>query len=103
MRSLLGLCALARYERHTIEVILDRVKVSADKRGRLTEAVEQGFKLGKGQCSVARGSAVETFSSSLSCRICGVDVVELEPRLFSFNSPHGACPQCDGIGQDRDV
>ena len=95
--------ALARYERHTIEVILDRVKVSADKRGRLTEAVEQGFKLGKGQCSVARGSAVETFSSSLSCRICGVDVVELEPRLFSFNSPHGACPQCDGIGQDRDV
>ncbi|NRA96914.1 MAG: excinuclease ABC subunit UvrA, partial [Planctomycetes bacterium] len=94
---------LARYERHTIEVILDRVKVSKVKRGRLTEAVEQGFRLGKGQCSVTRGNTQEAFSSSLSCRRCEIDIVELEPRLFSFNSPHGACPRCDGLGQDRDV
>jgi len=94
---------LKRYERHTIEVILDRVKASSSKRGRLAEAVEQGVKLGDGQCSVMRGEQQEVFSSRLACVRCGIDLVELEPRLFSFNSPHGACSRCDGLGQDKDV
>jgi excinuclease ABC subunit A len=94
---------LKRYERHTIEVILDRVVVEAGKASRVAEAVEQAFRLGKGLMSIAAGGREESYSAALSCIDCGIDVPELEPRSFSFNSPHGACPRCDGLGEARGV
>ena len=95
--------SLKRYERHTIEVIVDRLKVDADKRSRLVEGIEKGFALGKGQVSALLSDRILVFSARLACGACGVDVPELEPRAFSFNSPHGACPKCDGLGETRDV
>ncbi len=95
--------SLKRYERHTIEVIVDRLKVDADKRSRLVEGIEKGFALGKGQVSALLADRILVFSARLACGACGVDVPELEPRAFSFNSPHGACPKCDGLGETRDV
>ena len=94
---------LARYERHTIEVVLDRITATKEKHSRLAEAVEGAFRLGEGQMSVLAKDRHQVFSSSLSCIDCGIDVMEMEPRAFSFNSPHGACPACDGLGEGRDV
>jgi excinuclease ABC subunit A len=89
---------LARYERHTIEVVLDRIEVAAAKRARIAEAVENGLRLGDGIVSVLDDEQHDTFSARLSCPECGVSLPEMEPRTFSFNSPHGACPHCDGLG-----
>ena len=95
--------ALERYERHTIEVVLDRILVAPDKQGRLAEAVEQGFRMGEGELAVLIDDQHETYSSKLACLECGIDLPPLEPRSFSFNSPHGACGACDGLGLGRDV
>ncbi len=94
---------LGRYERHTIEVILDRVKVDADKRGRLQESIEAGLKVGQGVVAVQDGDRYEQFSSKYACPQCGIDLPEMEPRTFSFNSPHGACQTCDGLGETSDI
>ncbi len=94
---------LARYERHTIEVVLDRLRIEPEKRSRVAESIEQGLKLGKGLVSVLDGDAIETFSTSFSCPDCNVSLPEMEPRTFSFNSPHGACEACDGLGVTADV
>jgi excinuclease ABC subunit A len=94
---------LARYERHTIEAVLDRIEAAPARRARFAEAVENGLKLGDGVVSVLDGDVVTTFSSRLACPDCGVSLPELEPRAFSFNSPHGACPDCDGLGVAESV
>lgn len=94
---------LERYERHTIEVVLDRMRVSEDKRSRLAEAVEKGFQMGEGQLGLLVDDEVRTFSSKLACIDCGIDIPEMEPRTFSFNSPQGACEHCDGLGMAKDV
>jgi excinuclease ABC subunit A len=94
---------LARYERHTIEIVLDRLKVDPDRRGRLQESIEAGLKAGDGLVAVLDGEKFEQFSAKSACPQCGFDLPELEPRLFSFNSPHGACPDCDGLGETSDV
>jgi excinuclease ABC subunit A len=94
---------LARYERHSIELVLDRLRAEPAKRGRLAEAVEAGLSEGGGRVAVLVGEAVHAYSSRMACPDCGVDVLELEPRGFSFNSPHGACPRCDGLGIFREV
>ena len=95
--------ALARYERHTIEVVIDRIKAQPAKASRLAEALEQGLALGGGIVNVLDGDEHLIFSSSLACISCGASFAELEPRLFSFNSPHGACEACGGLGLHRDV
>ncbi len=96
---------LARYERHTIEVVLDRIKVEPERRGRIAEAVESGLKLGDGIVGVLEtdDGVPESFSSRAACPDCDVSLPEMEPRTFSFNSPHGACPACDGLGEREDV
>ncbi len=95
---------LHRYRRHTIELVIDRLVLQEDRRHRLAEAVEAALKLSDGQMSVLVGTELHReFSSSLSCTACGIGLPELEPRLFSFNSPHGACPECNGLGQLRRI
>ncbi len=92
---------LARYERHTIEIVLDRVKLVDGKRGRFAEAVEKALSLGNGLVNLVIGDEATLFSSRLGCTSCSVTIPELEPRLFSFNSPLGACDRCDGLGRRR--
>jgi excinuclease ABC subunit A len=100
---------LALRVKHTIEAVIDRFKVrSADEesaagfRQRLTESFETALKLGDGMASVQTmdddAAAPLLFSSKYSCPVCEYALPELEPRLFSFNSPQGACPTCDGLG-----
>ncbi len=89
-------------KKHSIDVIVDRFKVRDDIRLRLTESFETALKLGDGlaQVSAMQGDSIPdlAFSSSYSCPECGYSVSEIEPRLFSFNNPMGACPTCDGLG-----
>ena len=92
---------LARYERHTIEIVLDRMKLVDGKRGRFAEAVEKALALGDGLVDLVIGGEGNLFSSRFGCHECSVTIPELEPRLFSFNSPLGACERCDGLGRRR--
>jgi len=87
--------------RHTIEVVVDRLRVRPDAALRLAESFETALGLADGLAAVAfmHGDAAElAFSDRFSCNICGYSLAELEPRLFSFNNPAGACPACDGLG-----
>jgi excinuclease ABC subunit A len=94
--------ALALRQKHTIEAVIDRFRPKADLKQRLAESFETALRLGEGIVKVADiddGKASEIlFSSRYSCPICDYSLSELEPRLFSFNSPNGACPSCDGLG-----
>jgi excinuclease ABC subunit A len=89
-------------QKHTIEAVVDRFKPRAEHKQRLAESFETALKLGDGLARVVdmddADAAELLFSSKFSCNICDYALPELEPRLFSFNSPVGACPTCDGLG-----
>jgi excinuclease ABC subunit A len=90
---------LERYKKHTIEVLIDQVKVKEQERSRLAESLELGLKLGKGLVLIKIANMEEQlFSEHFSCIECGISYGELTPRMFSFNSPYGACPKCSGLG-----
>src|SRR6476469_5028307 len=88
--------------KHTIEAVIDRFRPREDMKQRLAESFETAVKLGEGMAIVQslddEKSAPQLFSSKYSCPVCDYSLSELEPRLFSFNSPVGACPTCDGLG-----
>jgi excinuclease ABC subunit A len=92
--------ALDLRRNHSIDVIIDRFKVKPDLQQRLAESFETALRLAEGRATVAYKdlSTEETFSEKAACSQCGYSITELEPRLFSFNSPMGACPTCDGLG-----
>ncbi len=96
---------LKKSEKHDIDVVVDRIKIRADAanslRQRLAESFEAALRLAEGRALVLdMDSGAETvFSSKFACPICSYSLPELEPRLFSFNSPVGACPACEGLGQ----
>ena len=93
--------ALDPKKKHRIDVVVDRFKVRADLGLRLAESLETATTLGEGSAMITLlyGSSEDTvFSTRFACPICGYSIPELEPRAFSFNSPHGACPTCDGLG-----
>jgi excinuclease ABC subunit A len=101
---------LARYENHTIEVIVDRLVNRAGIERRLTDSLETALRLAEGVAEVQLVSREETeegetlvFSQHLACTNCGVSFDELAPRNFSFNSPYGACPHCAGLGTKFEV
>lgn len=97
---------LAKYEIHHIEVVVDRLIIKPDIRKRLTDSIETALKVGKGIVIAAVPGKVEgegrsfdlTFSEQYACTACGISYSEVEPRIFSFNSPYGACPACNGLG-----
>lgn len=96
---------LHKNHKHTIEVVVDRIKVRPDAKQRLAESFETACRLGNGRALVVKMDASEDkpesnlFSTKFACPICDYSLSELEPRLFSFNSPMGACPSCDGLGE----
>ncbi|MEL0168320.1 MAG: excinuclease ABC subunit UvrA [Pseudomonadaceae bacterium] len=94
--------ALDKKRKHTIEVVVDRFKVRADLQQRLAESFETAISLADGIAIVAPMDGEDgeevTFSARFACPECGHSISELEPRLFSFNNPAGACPGCDGLG-----
>lgn len=95
-----SLPALQKTKKHTVEIVVDRLKVSADSKQRLAESFETALRHADGRAlAVEMDSDKEhLFSAKFACPICNYSLQELEPRLFSFNSPMGACPKCDGLG-----
>jgi excinuclease ABC subunit A len=97
--------ALKKAEKHDIDVVIDRIKLRADAadslRQRLAESFEAALRLADGRALALDMESNETtlFSSKFACPVCSYSLPELEPRLFSFNSPVGACPSCEGLGQ----
>jgi excinuclease ABC subunit A len=99
---------LKKQEKHTIEVVIDRLTAKAESKSRLTDSIETALRLGNGLVLLdfvdAKGSEKEhTYSEHLACHDCNLSFEELEPRSFSFNSPFGACPECSGIGTKLEV
>lgn len=90
--------------KHTIEVVVDRLVVSDTIRTRLTDSVETALKLANGLVIVNTPDNEERlFSEHFACHECGISLEEIEPRLFSFNSPYGACPSCSGLGTKLEI
>jgi excinuclease ABC subunit A len=92
---------LDKYKIHNIEIVVDRLKITPENTSRLTDSVETALKASKGLVIVTSGDSPENdmvFSEKYACAKCGIDIPEIEPRLFSFNSPYGACPSCNGLG-----
>ena len=90
--------------KHTIEVVVDRLVMKADLRTRLAQSIETAAALAEGLVvvDVTDGESM-TFSENFACPEHGVSLPELEPRIFSFNSPHGACPRCTGLGAQQEI
>jgi excinuclease ABC subunit A len=96
---------LNRKLNHSISVVVDRLVVRAEDRGRLTDSVDTALKLAEGLIEVVRqdDNSRHLFSERYGCPVCGISLPELEPRHFSFNSPFGACAACGGLGTRREV
>ncbi|HEX2424608.1 MAG TPA: excinuclease ABC subunit UvrA [Actinomycetota bacterium] len=98
---------LERHIKHTIEVVVDRLIAKPDIRRRVADSIETALQLAEGVAAIAvqthDGEDVQTFSQHLACPYDGLSFDELQPRNFSFNSPYGACPTCDGLGTRLEV
>jgi excinuclease ABC subunit A len=95
---------LDKNKKHTIEVVIDRIKVRDGLEQRLAESLETALTLTGGTakaCSMDDDSLEMLFSSQFACPVCGYSITDLEPRMFSFNNPAGACGTCDGLGVDQ--
>jgi excinuclease ABC subunit A len=107
-----------KQKKHTVDIIIDRIKTSKNKEdlARLSEGVEKALDLANGLVTIAletknqptpnnkkTADGEKTYSKLFACPTCGISLPELEPRNFSFNSPHGACPECDGLGTKLEI
>ena len=103
MASLEDTIKLDKQKKHTIEIVIDRIILSADVRKRLADSVETALESAGGIITVTRqsenGEEEVFFSQKNACPDCGISIPELQPRLFSFNNPFGACPECTGLGE----
>ncbi|WP_054957563.1 excinuclease ABC subunit UvrA [Paenibacillus dakarensis] len=104
MRDLSENIELEKNKKHTIEVVVDRIVIKPDIESRLADSIETALNLSGGQILVdIIGQEELRFSSNFACPICGFSMEELSPRMFSFNTPFGACPDCDGLGMEMIV
>jgi excinuclease ABC subunit A len=96
---------LQKTVKHNIEVVVDRLKIRPDIRRRLAESIEVSLKMGSGLVIVENvdNASEQLFSEQFACMNCGISYEEIEPRMFSFNSPYGACPSCDGLGTKLEI
>ncbi|MDD4963741.1 MAG: excinuclease ABC subunit UvrA [Gallionella sp.] len=95
-----ALPALQKTKKHTVEIVVDRLKVHPDNKQRLAESFETALRHAEGRAVAVEmdSNTTHLFSAKFACPICHYSLPELEPRLFSFNNPMGACPKCDGLG-----
>ncbi|MBB5324288.1 excinuclease ABC subunit A [Anoxybacillus tepidamans] len=104
MRELSEDIELEKNKKHSIEVVVDRIVVKEGIASRLSDSLETALKLADGKAIIdVVGEEELLFSERHACPYCGFSIGELEPRLFSFNSPYGACPECDGLGAKLEV
>lgn len=89
---------LERYKIHNIEVLIDQYVVGEEDKTRIAESIEMGLKVGKGIVIVEVDGKDIIYNENYSCPLCGISYEEISPRMFSFNSPYGACPTCKGLG-----
>lgn len=89
---------LDKYKLHNIDVVVDRLIIRPGERKRLADSVETALKVGKGIVIIACAGKDYVFSQEYACSKCGISYTEVQPRIFSFNSPYGACPACNGLG-----
>ena len=94
---------LEKNKRHNIDVVIDRIIKKEEAKARIHDSLETALNLAAGMAIVLEGDKEELFSSNYACRICGFSVPKLEPRLFSFNAPLGACDTCKGLGFTEEV
>lgn len=94
---------LDRYKIHNIEIVIDRIKVSDKSSSRLTESIEVALNYGNGSLVISDGKDDIIYSRNLACHHCGISYQELAPNSFSFNSPYGSCPDCDGLGEKKEL
>lgn len=94
--------SLDRYFEHTIEVVIDRLNAQESERGRISEAVEAALNMAEGVVTISADEKDLTLSEQFACVDCGVSLPEMEPRIFSWNTPQGACEHCTGIGTIRE-
>lgn len=95
---------LDKNKKHTIEIVVDRIVIRSDIHSRLTDSVETALQYGEGIVVVdVIGQEELLFSEHFACVDCGISMEELTPRMFSFNSPYGACPECDGLGSKLEI
>lgn len=94
---------IARYKMHNIDIFVDEVEVSENNISRIFEDLEQALNLSGGLVSVISEKEEITMNKNLSCVSCGIGFASIEPRLFSFNSPYGACPDCNGLGNRMEI
>ncbi|MEK6591202.1 MAG: excinuclease ABC subunit UvrA [Nitrospinota bacterium] len=104
MREFSERIELDKNKKHTIEVVIDRVIIKDGIERRLADSIELALKMADGVVIVTVNDTDEhLFSEKFACLYCGISYSDLTPRMFSFNSPHGACPECDGLGTDMHV
>ena len=89
---------LDKKKKHSIEVVVDRLEISKEERARIIESVQLALRLGSGLVAMLVDNEVHLYSQQNACPKCGINMAELEPRSFSFNSPFGACKACNGLG-----
>ncbi len=94
---------LKKNKKHTIEIVVDRLIIKEEARSRIAEAVELAIKFSKGYVEVYHNDNAIFYSTVHACPLCGYSLANLEPRLFSFNNPLGACPDCNGLGKKLTV
>ena len=94
---------LDRYKKHKIDLVVDRLAMTPDIRERLADSVETALRESRGLVLVNRPDGDHLYSEHHACTFCGTSLPEIEPRMFSFNSPYGACPGCDGLGTKLEV
>lgn len=104
IRDLTEEISLAKTKKHNIEIVVDRLAIKADIRGRLNDSVETATGISGGMVliDVIDGETL-MFSQNYACPDCGISIEEMSPRMFSFNNPYGACPKCTGLGVQRQV
>ncbi len=106
MRELSEDIRLDKMKKHTIEIVVDRLAIKPEARGRITDSVENALRFAEGlvvaHVETEEGAQDTLYSERLACITCGLSVPDLAPRSFSFNSPYGACPECGGLGVERE-
>ncbi|MDP8264263.1 MAG: excinuclease ABC subunit UvrA [Candidatus Aceula lacicola] len=95
---------LDKFKIHHIEIVVDRIKIKPGIKKRLVDSLETALKIGEGLVLISNEKKEDkTFSERYACIDCGINLSEIEPRIFSFNSPYGACPKCNGLGTKMEI